>query len=512
MIASRTATLKVMQLVSLILISLWLLPAAGETAQLKINGDLMIHPDQISNFFDIAANRIRQSAGWDWPEVTFTKPYKTVLSTVQAKGPFDVVFTTQNMGAQEASFELTWNQPTVTVGRFEIHDVLTRNIGGHVININLDGACSDMNIKVPGGQWKIKGQIKWSWSSAGMKVEWQDFQFTRNDSAQTAVDLGRCEGPAGLQAELKNAVLLVSKDQQWMQDVLRDGLLDWIESSVDKLQVELLKTRELELRPGLTMAWRPMELSDASQGRLRVAGQIVLSKEALAAREEILERSYELSALAQVSESGFVLPHTTLQKAVDFMYQNGDLGLRINSLEVPAFVDLMKSRFIQFFVWPDLMAFAKKTKFWFDFTTEQSPKLSDPQMTDKGLSYQISAPLIVHQWAPTATQYLNYVDFRSQMNGTMLAKISNGELTLLIEPKKLNVKSKFRSEYSKTRAVNARIADSLLGSRLSSYLSAKPFKLDVPSWEVGENLFLGLSDLKVTGDSFRIPLEFKNNK
>ncbi len=483
--------------------------AFAETSQLKISGDLMIHPKQIADFFALASKKIDASSAWDWQALTFDKPYKTSWGNVQARGPFQVRFATANLARQEVGFELDWNEPVVHVGRFEIHDTLVRDIGGARIIINLDGACNGMQMRIPSGQWKVRGTLKWGWSNAGVQVAWQDFQFINNPGAQASVELGQCEGPAALQQELKDAILKVSQDQSWTQDVMRDGILNWVEGSFNDLQVELLKTRDVPLRPGLTLSWQPQNMFDVGNGRMRIAGQVVLSKESKAAGVETLERSFSETLLADVTESGFVLPRDTVPKTIAFLQRHGELGYRANSNQVESFVGLMKSRFLQFFVWPDLMRFAKTTQFYFDVSSESAPVLSGGASTLDGIVYKVQAPLLVRQWAPTNKQYLPYVDFRTPMRGQVAVKVEEGELRVQLQTEKLNVKAAFRSEFKLFRAVQEYIATSLLGSRVADYLNTNPFSLTVPAWKLGEGLNLGMKDVKLQDQSLRIPLEIK---
>ena len=158
------------------------------------------------------------------------------------------------------------------------------------------------------------------------------------------------------------------------------------------------------------------------------------------------------------------------------------------------------------------MNFSKSTQFWFDVTSEQAPKLDSPRMQSQGLTYQFQAPLIVHQWAPTATKYLPYVDFRSQLNGALSTKIEKGAMKLRLEPGRLQIRSNFRSEFSIIRRIRSWISTSILSSRVAEYLREKDFQVEVPAWEIGEDMTLGMSHLKVSGQSLRVLLDFKSNK
>jgi hypothetical protein len=483
--------------------------AFADSAQLKMNGDLMIHPKQIASFFSLATKKIDASSAWDWPSLTFDKPYKTSWSAVQARGPFAVRFNTANLAKQEVGFELDWNDPAVYVGRFEIHDTLIRDVGGARLIIHLDGACNGMMIRVPTGAWKVRGSLKWGWTNQGLQVAWNDFQFVNNSGAATSVDLGQCDGPTGLNEALKDAIMQVSQDHAWMQDVLRDGVLNWIEGSLGDLQTELMKTREVQMRPGLMLTWVPSNMMDAGNGLMRIMGQMVVSKEAKVASSETLDRGFSESILNEVTESGFVLPRETLPKMMEFLQRHGELGYRASSNQIDSFKSLMGSRFLQFFVWPDLMKFAKTTEFYFDVSTEKAPVLTNGRSLASGVAYDVSAPLLVKQWAPTDKKYLPYVDFRAPMQGSLSAQIKGDELQVLLAPAKMNVTSAFRPEFQSFRSVTTRIANSMLGSKVQEYLNSKPLTLTVPAWKLGDGLALGMKDVKLYDQSFRIPLEFK---
>lgn len=493
----------------LLLLSMFFSPAWAEDAVLKVNGDLMIHPDQLNNFFTIAADKIKNSGTWDWPSLTFTKPYKTAWSQVQAHGPFNIQFDTSGLKNQEFAFTLSWADPTLTIGNFEIHDTVTRDVGGAHLIIHLDGACSNMAVHIPGGQWVVRGKMHWDLNSQAFLVVWEDFNF-QMANVVPQVDVGQCKGQPALIRTLHDTIVSITQDQSWMQDVLKQGVLDWVQSSLGGLQTELLTERKSDWGEHLKLAWQPATLTTLPGGLIRVAGVMVLAKPGSTLGADILVRNYDAQTLSAVTESGYVLPKDFLQHALSYLFVNGELQYRLNSSKLAAFEALMQSRFLQFFVWPDLMSFREQTQFIFDLTSEQAPKLGVGSMlTGGGSSYSFSAPMIAHQWAPASTEYLPYVDFRAPLTGRLTAKIQNGVLSLQTTTQnELNLKAQFRPEFARLRSENTWIATSLLGSRVRDYLNATPFTLAVPSWSLGSGVSLGVRDLQAWKQSFRIPLDF----
>jgi hypothetical protein len=477
--------------------------------ELHIQGDLMIHPNQISQFFTIATQQIGSSTSWSWPQLNFTKPYKTQWSQVAAQGPFAVTFQTSNLATQEVGFTLGWAEPVINVGRFEIHDTIQRRINGVDVVLNLDGACNNMVIRVPAANWKVAGTMKYIWTAQGMQTSWKDFQFTMAGTGAT-VDIGQCEGPSALQPELREAILSLTSDQQAMSDIIRDGVLDWVQSSLGGLQTELMKPRAVTIRDGLTMTWQPAQIQQGDKGLMRVAGEMVFNKDGVAASKETVPRSYSESDLSSVKESGFLFPKDALVKIVAFIQSTGDLGYRLNSSTISSFQSLMQNSFLQFFIWPDLLSFNSDTQFYFDISTSKTPSMSNARMLDGGgISYDFESSLLVRQWAPAKGAYVPYMNFSSPLSGTLAAKVADGSLTLQMNANNnLWITNQAAPEYLKIRPVNEWIATSLLGSRIIEALQ-DPFKLTLPDWQLGQGMSLGIRDVQTWRQSFRIPLEFK---
>lgn len=486
---------------------------SGAQSELRLETDLMVHPDQMAQLLELTSSQIQNSSTWEWSQLNFSQPYKTYWSSVSAKGPFSLKFDSSQIENQVIDFELDWENPSLDVGRFEIHDVIVRRVSGINLTIYLDGACRDMSVQIPSAGWKVKGSLKWEVTPQGIQASWLNFQFSMNSSAVSSVNMGQCEGPQAIQQELRSTIESMTRDQAWMQDVLKTGILDWIGGSLKSLQSELLQTRSVKLKEDLILSWIPDGIEGLGHGMLRLPGKFAVVKEGGEKNSQVIERSYEVSSLSGVKESGFILPVDAVQQVLQFAYRNGELIYRINSSDVDSFSSLMQSRLLQFFIWPDLMSFSKKTQFYFDISSRKAPRLSNGIMAQDGVvQYDIQAPLLVNQWAPFGGQYVPYVDFVSPLRGTLSAQIAEGKFVLNIQPQSLKVSSLFRSEFSILRRVNTWIATSLLGSSVADYLRGQFFKFDIPEWTITDGVSLTVRDLQLEEKSFRIPLQFKNSK
>lgn len=477
--------------------------AHAETSRLRADGDLMIHPAQLAVLLQAGAKRIAQTGTFDIPTVNFTKPYRTSWAGVRALGPIDLALATDALATQELGVELTWDRPSLAIGQFTIDDTIRRNVGGAEIIIRLTGQCTGMSMTIPEGGWKIKGHLAWSWGPGGPVVTWRDFAFTRNADAKPIAELGTCTGPSGLSAALREAFDVIARDQSLLQDSLREAALDRVRSALLDLQSELTKPRAVALKPGLDLVWQPAAVSAAGSGLLRIAGALTLEKQAAANSEVALARTYAEAQLSQVTESGFVLPRDTMPELLKFMHAVGDLGWRVPSRDLQAFASLMQNRFLQFFLWPDLLKYDATTAFVFDVTTSRAPTLDAGQtLASGGVSYAVTTGLLVHQWVPAGGQYVPYVDFTSPLRGQLEARVAAGQLALRLAPGELDVSARFFK-----KGANPWLATSLLGDRVSDYLKEKTFVIDLPTWTIADVVNLSVRDVQQWKQSFRVPLE-----
>jgi len=486
----------------------------AQTASMKINSDLVLHPSQIANVFLITADKLNKSAKWDWPEMQFQKPYKTWWNTVQAKGPFTLNVRTDKLNAQEMSFELYWQEPVVSVGEFVVKDTIVKNLGGVLVHINVEGRCNGMDWKAVNGLWKIRGRMSWGIVNQELVVAWKEFEFVGNPSApQPVTNMGECFGPPEIQEALRANVQSVTKDQAAMQDLMRRGILAWMNNSLHNLKMEVMKTRSGMLKPGLELLWQPQFMVMMPGGMIRIPGYLNLKRDGINAFPAVIDRTLPEQDYSTVTESAFILPQTVLEHIASFTYTTGDLGKRYKSTEIKGFVDLMNNRFNQSVVWPDLQKFATNTLFYFDLMAEGVPQLSNQRAgaanSGGGILYDVKAPILINDLAPAKDKYLNYVDFRSTVNGSLRVGVKSQQLTMTTAASSVPLTAKFRPEYQTYRAVDKNIDTSRLGTAGRDFINGKTFTVPLPQWKMGETINMVYGDLKIFKSSVILPLTFQ---
>jgi len=484
--------------------------AAAELSRLTAAADLVIHPAQVVELLELANQKMAEPSFWNWPELNLTRPYRTKWQHMVVGGGLSVRLLTEAVANQEVGFELEWVNPSLRVSSLHLDDVISRNVGGHNVELHIVGKCSGLQVEIPDSVWRAKGRMRWNWAQSGFELNWQDFQFSPTGSSQPEFRMGNCQGPSGLREAVQAAVESSLRDASWLQVVLRDSMLGYAQSSLASLQSELMRSRKVALTKGIDLEWQPEVLQVSGRGLLRVQGQFVVQKLTKVAHSRTLLSTYSQGQLEQSRESGFLLPKDVVPELLRFLYELGELRYRTSSDKINSFKSLMSQRLLQLFVWPDLMSFKKDTAFVFDIFSAQMPKVDHGvALKSGGVAYPVETLVGLNQWAFWGREYVPYVDFSGRLNGHLEAKVQGQKLTLKVLPDSLDLRQSFRREMSARRVVNPWMAMSLIESSVGSYLTENTLSVDLPVWQLSSGLKLVVRDLEQRKQSFRIPLGFQ---
>lgn len=489
----------------------WTSSIASAQAYLHLNSDLVLHPDQVSGVFMSAADKINKSSEWNWPELSFTSPYQTRWTGVKAKGPFTLAVHTEQLNAQEVSFELYWPNPTITAENFNVHDTVIRDIGGVQVIINIDGACQQLTWQAPGANWKVRGKLSWYLVGNEVQAQWREFVFQPTNASTPTTQIGPCQGPEMVSTALRDNVAALTSDNGKLSELIQKGILLWLNSSLQPFNAELMKAQQAPVKDGLTLLWQPQTVMNLPGGMLRVPGVLSLRRDGMNNIPMSINRTQSDEVLATARESGFVLPKTALDEVTRFIFATGDLKRRYLSTEVKSFQDLMNNSFNRNYVWPDLSNFSTRTLFYFDLSTEAPPYLTNLRANSSsgGVAYDVRVPVLLNDWAPYGGTYYPYVDFRSTAKGIARLTVESGKLNLRLPTSSLPLSGAFRSEFKRKRTVDEYLDTGRLSTAVKDMLNQKVILLDLPTWQIRQGQNINITNVKVWGESVFLPLVLK---
>jgi len=496
------------------ILGVWLQGAQAEVAQMQIPADLVFRSEQMEELLGLLATDMSAQPQWVWSEMKSQLPFKTIWRDLRARGPFQLKVLSQNFVQHELGFEMSWATPQLEVGEFEIQDVIVRVLGAIRLRVHVVGKCQGLKLELAPGMWKVRGQIKWNLTAAGVQLDWNSLQMEAPvEGGSPKVDLGTCTGPLGVQQAVREALIESLSQVSWMESMLKTGLRQVMQEAMVNLHHELMQERHLTVADDLDLSWKPDGLLGMPNGALRLGGQVTLTvknspKEFTRKTVKTLQEEY----LDSVTESAVILPKDTLPDLLQFLYESGVLRTRLKSWEIPAFQTLMQSRFFQFFLWPDLMSFAKTTRFYFDLTLQTSPQLANGQTTNSTVRYNLTTNISSFQWAPNGGQYVRYLDLTSPLRGPIQFAIDHGQIRVGMVSSELDLHARFHPDFRALRSVNTRLATETIGSHVGDALKDMKFQYALPQWNVSQDMALMPVGLQLRKQSLRVPLQFRKNK
>lgn len=380
--------------------------------------------------------------------------------------------------------------------------------------INLDGHCRDLNWKVNQGLYKVRGRLAWGIVNQEIVVQWKDFEFVSNPEAGAAVtSLGECVGPQEIQAALRENIAAVTKERAIMEEMIRRGMLSWMNKALADLRVQLMQVRTDTMKEGLTVTWETSVIVTLPGGLMRVPGYVYFRKQGASQFPMVIDRSLHEADYQTVTQSGFIMPKTTFESLSAFLFTIGEMGKRYPSNEIKGFVDLMNNPTNQSYVWPDLQKFRSSTLFYFDLQATAAPALSGiangTAQNGGGVAFVAKVPLLINQLAPAGGQYLPYVDFTSTVDGIFRASVKSQQLVMQLQTAKVPLNAKFRPEYKSYRSVNEKIDTSRLGTAGKDFINGKTYNMDLPKWNLGPAMNMEYGDLRLFKESIILPLNIK---
>jgi hypothetical protein len=179
------------------------------------------------------------------------------------------------------------------------------------------------------------------------------------------------------------------------------------------------------------------------------------------------------------------LPEFFIKEVILKAYEAETWGHRLNSKGFSGFKSLMNSRFMQFFVWPELMSYPKSSQFLFDTYSNKNPEIAG-----QGLDYQVKINLLSQMLAPQRSNYVPFMNFSIPLNSKIKLSIKEGKAGVMFKDANLNLRYSWDSNYLKSNHASTKFNASLIKNNLQNSLTNKNFIFELPKVNVMEGVVL----------------------
>ncbi|MBL7670986.1 MAG: hypothetical protein JNM39_10920 [Bdellovibrionaceae bacterium] len=339
------------------------------------------------------------------------------------------------------------------IGGVEIDQVLERSFDGHRVNIRIQAHCEPFSLQVRQGY--VKSQYSWKTTNLGLQIQADLFQLNFQPDSISISDLN-CFGLEGLATEIKTGLFASLKNPEKLQKIL---------------------SAEIEKKMNSLMAEKWALYQVGNQYQVQEHGLLIYRASGLLLEfdPEIFSfRIGEINQGPQVVLTEKNLNQLALQQIKQFSQQ------KINVGDLPDFQRLLRSRFLQFFVWPDLMNFSKSAKF--EAETSFIEKLT---LTKSGQGYELTGVVNSTLRGERNRILRDYLRLTSQMSARVDSQILEGQLLLDIHNSQSQMSWKFFDDYKKEFSPSARISGTIQKKLNEAITRSRRISTVLPRMDIG---------------------------
>lgn len=407
--------------------------------------------------------------------------FKNIRLEIQSQAQELLHFNTQPFQSQ---LKVSGMQMALSTGPLQIRKNIIREINGAQVTVKLNAECAPISMQQQNIQ--VATKLEWEVSDHNVSSRITTFDVIWPISGWHVSEIS-CQGPAGfadliqieLQKQLTHPELFFPFLQEKMQSVMNSKLEELTKNILnvklkflqDRVQAEVQRIKSVNFH-GITLGV-VLRLQDQDQQFyiLKKSSDSVSSKVGLTISTSGLEK------LLQVSTRGQSFQSTDQQMS--------------------GFKQLMRSRFLQFFLWPDLMNFSKRAKFNFIHKLNENTKISLLPRGKMKLSLQGDSWL----QGERDGKMWNYVFFRSQLNTQSQLTIAQSKLKVNLDSNNVRLKKQFGSDYKSKYQPSERISTSMIQTAIEETYLNNSLSWDLPSFEIRSGLNLKIDSMKTDADS-----------
>lgn len=334
-----------------------------------------------------------------------------------------------------------------------IDQIIERVINGHRVRIRVQAQCEPFQVQFRQGNLNMT--YAWKDTAEGLRIQSELFQVVIPQEMVTVGEL-KCQGLEGLGAEIQAAIYFAVKNPERLQNMAKFAL-------------------EKRMNDFISEKWKLLQLG--TQYRVQKYGILFFRNFDFPAEfdSEILRYQIdEKDVEPRVVMTEKNLNHIILQRIQQFSKQKVSLN------EVSAFQRILRSRFLQFFLWPDLLNFSKSARFEIESSALQNLTL---HKTAGG--YDVGGIVLSTVRGERRKVLRDYLKLSSRIRASVDSQISGGRLVLNVHDVQSEMSWKFASDYEEEFSPSTHISSTIRNKINESIMTDRQFTVGLPVTEVG---------------------------
>ncbi|MGZ5279671.1 MAG: hypothetical protein ACXWC9_07005 [Pseudobdellovibrionaceae bacterium] len=352
------------------------------------------------------------------------------------------------------------------VGQLALDQTVVKEIGGNKIEIRIKASCQPFEIKVPSFDLAIQAPFQ------KIGNAWQpvlgDLKLAVHDGWSVSPLV--CEGPMGIEDRLTAIIQDSLKNPEALSSLLKNYLSPELQKKWQQAWTQITTEKYQELK--ISSMGEPLDegfflkgefTSGLGDWQIPLPSQLrVLSK---ATKPQLVLSSEGFAAMARESICQYSIQKFNLQ-------------------QVEAFAKLMRSRFVQFFVWSDLLHFSRSTPFYLSTLPDQKVDLQSLSGGRWQVQMQTSGIIEVSRKG----QMRNYINWGVGLASVSTTEVKDSRLILQSGNPKTNLSWKFDPQYVKDFHPSG-ISEKVLKKATEALFKSRSAEIQLPTLQTKDRLW-----------------------
>lgn len=382
-------------------------------------------------------------------------------------------------------------QALLTIGDVSVDHIVEREVGGIVGRFRLQAQCKNVQLEMKAGRGDFAVILT---PNVGSVTAGGEIQAVRLGWAPDAwvVSSMQCAGAEGFDVILKEEIQKMAQDSESFVAPHKEFLRASVQAELDKIQFDFSGSKQLVMsRPDIKVMMSVDQLKDLGSQGLKVTGHFIVDfNRAPASEMKVLTLSGESSTSGGLAS--LRLPKDFIKETVKRSYAPNTWMHQFNSDKISGFVSLMRSRFLQFFVWPELMKYPKNSNFRFDVYSNKNLNIQG-----QGLDLQMQGSIYTQMQSPQNGRLAPFMDFTVPMKTQIKLQVQNGIFTADLGTPTLSLNAQWNPAYLASHRVSQNFSAGTIQSRIIEALAGQKITTVLPRIPVTEGLALKIKSARV---------------
>ncbi|MDG0816615.1 hypothetical protein [Bdellovibrio svalbardensis] len=388
-------------------------------------------------------------------------------------------------------------QAQMVISEISVDQIVEQTVGGITGHFRIQAQCKNVVLNMRPGMGAFGISLKPAVGGHQIAAEVQDVDLRWQADAWQAQDFS-CTGVEGFADLVNQQIQKISADSNSFVNPRKEQLVSYVKNYFANYSLDLSKWRELvSSRSDIKMNMIVDSFDDSNKEQMIAKGRLNL--EFTRSFQEGIKKLLLSEGLANIPNSAQAvirLPADFVKEVMGQAYSANSWVHSLYSSNLPGFSTIMNSRFVQFFVWPELMNYSKSSKFLFDIYSNKDPKIAG-----QGLQYQLNMNLLSRMQAPQSGKYIPFMNFVIPFNSKVNLAVSDSTLKVAFANTSLNLQYQWDSSYVNKYGPSKRFGASTIQSRILGAIAGKTMTVALPSIPVMEGLTLKIKKAQSLSNS-----------